>query len=78
MIGKEAAQIWEKRIVRDAHPRCQMACGVYSAAVFAMCGGGELSGAVKAGIASALSYYRKLDYTALLERLFRRCSFFAP
>jgi ADP-ribosyl-[dinitrogen reductase] hydrolase len=41
-----------------AHPRCQMACGVYSAAVFAMCGGGELSGAVKAGIASALSYYR--------------------
>lgn len=42
-----------------AHPRCQMACGIYSSVVFALLAGGSwLHNNVIGGIASALAYYR--------------------
>ncbi len=42
-----------------AHPRCQMACGIYCAVAFALCRGGSLNQAVQSGILSSLSYYRE-------------------
>ncbi|HJB49901.1 ADP-ribosylglycohydrolase family protein [Anaeromassilibacillus sp. D41t1_190614_C2] len=42
-----------------AHPRCLMACGVYCAVVFQLYRGGHLRDAVKAGVLSALSYYKQ-------------------
>lgn len=42
-----------------AHLRCLMACGIYCAVVFQLYNGGHLSTAVKAGISSAMSYYRR-------------------
>lgn len=41
-----------------AHPRCQMACGVYCGVMFRMCHGGDLREAVMEGVRSALAYYR--------------------
>lgn len=41
-----------------AHVRCQMACGVFCSVVFRMICGGDLRGAVKEGVGSALDYYR--------------------
>ena len=40
-----------------AHPRCQMACGIYSSVVFHLCSGGSLPGAVEQGVDAALRYY---------------------
>ena len=40
-----------------AHPRCQMACGIYCGVVFRMCHGGDLREAVMEGIRSSLAYY---------------------
>ena len=42
-----------------AHPRCQMACGIYSSVVFSLLTGGSwLYNNIIGGIASALAYYR--------------------
>ena len=42
-----------------AHPRCQMACGIYASVVFSLCAGRRTKLDVRAGIVSALSYYRE-------------------
>ena len=41
-----------------AHPRCQMACGIYSSIVFQLCNGNNLIKAVEFGVLSALSFYK--------------------
>ena len=41
-----------------ANRRCEMACGIYCGIIFQMCGGGNLTNAVKYGLISALHYYR--------------------
>ena len=41
-----------------AHPRCQMACGIYCSIIFQLCSSHHLHDAVIQGITSALSYYR--------------------
>ena len=41
-----------------AHPRCQMACGIYCSVVFQLCIGTDLIKSVESGIRSALSYYK--------------------
>ncbi len=50
-----------------AHPRCQMACGIYCSVVFQLWGGTSfLETAVKTGVMSALEYYRKKpEFTAV-------------
>lgn len=42
-----------------AHPRCQMACGIYCGVVFSLCTGENLHTAVKKGVDSALEYYKE-------------------
>ena len=46
-------------ICTHAHPRCQMACGIYCSVIFRMYRGGGLHEAVQNGICSALSYYKE-------------------
>ncbi len=41
-----------------AHPRCQMACGIYCSVALQLCIGSDLTRAVRSGIFSALSYYK--------------------
>lgn len=41
-----------------AHPRCQMACGIYSSVVFQLRLGDDLTRSVESGVLSALSYYQ--------------------
>lgn len=41
-----------------AHPRCQMACGIYSSVVFQFCSGNSLKKSVESGVLSALSFYK--------------------
>ena len=41
-----------------AHPRCQMACGIYCSVVFQLCNENDLMKAVGSGVLSALSYYK--------------------
>lgn len=42
-----------------AHPRCQMACGIYCAVIFELFRCPDRQSAVRLGILNALSYYRK-------------------
>lgn len=50
-----------------AHPKCQVACGIYCSVVFRLLDGGDLKAAVYEGIESALEYYRsKPEYVAVL------------
>lgn len=50
-----------------AHPKCQVACGIYCSVVFHLSKGGKLEDAVSTGIESALQYYRsKEEYAAVL------------
>lgn len=57
--ARAAALIHSASICTHAHPRCQMACGIYSSVIFQLCTGEELHTAVKNGVSSALAYYRK-------------------
>lgn len=56
---KAAEIIHNTSICTHAHPRCQMACGIYCSVVFHMCCGGNLHETVEAGILSALDFYRE-------------------
>ena len=55
---RAAEIIHNTSICTHAHPRCQMACGIYCSVIFRLCLGGELHKAVSDGIYSALDYYR--------------------
>lgn len=44
-----------------AHPRCKIACGIYSSILFEMCLCGRFEDAVKIGIHTALKYYREKE-----------------
>lgn len=55
---RTAAVIHGTSACTHAHPRCQMACGIYCSVVFHLCGGGDLRAAVRAGVRQALAYYR--------------------
>lgn len=55
---RAAEIIHNTSICTHAHPRCQMACGIYCGVIFRMCRGGELHEAVNEGICSALDYYK--------------------
>ncbi len=64
--GTPALDDWSARIMHDtsscthAHPRCQMACGIYAAVVFQLLDSSSaLEAAVRTGVTSALEYYRK-------------------
>ena len=53
-----AAMIHRSSAVTHAHPRCQMACGVYCAVAFRLCRGEEAREAVANGVKDALAYYK--------------------
>ena len=44
-----------------AHPKCQMACGIYCDIVFHIFCGNNLSNSIKQGIEDALTYYQQQD-----------------
>ena len=51
-----------------AHPRCQMACGIFCSVVFHLYGGENLRTATLAGIRSALAYYQQRpDFAAVYD-----------
>ena len=54
-----AAIIHDTSKCTHAHPRCQMACGIYCSIVFCLYSGETLQSAVKAGINAALKYYKE-------------------
>lgn len=55
---RAAEIIHNTSLCTHAHPRCQMACGIYCSVIFRLCRGGELHKAVNDGVRSALNYYR--------------------
>lgn len=57
--ARAAGLIHNTSICTHAHPRCQMACGIYCTVLFQLCRGDDLHAAVAQGIHSALSYYRE-------------------
>lgn len=60
VLEPQAAEVIHKTSdLTHAHPRCEMACGIYCSVMFRMLDGGDLSDAVTEGIESALAFYRE-------------------
>ena len=56
---RTAEIIHNTSVCTHAHPRCLMACGIYASVVFSLSTGRRTKPDVRAGIASALSYYQE-------------------
>lgn len=60
VLEPQAAKVIHKvSDVTHAHPRCEMACGIYCSVLFRLLDGGDLLEAVTEGIESALAFYRE-------------------
>lgn len=69
VLEPQAAKVIHKTSdLTHAHPRCEMACGIYCSVLFRMLDGGDLFGAVTEGVESALAFYRKQkEFAGVIE-----------
>ena len=69
VLEPQAAKVIHKTSdLTHAHPRCEMACGIYCSVLFRMLDGGDLFDAVTEGVESALAFYREQkEFAGVLE-----------
>lgn len=71
---RAAEIIHNTSICTHAHPRCQMACGIYCSVIFRMLHGGKLNEAVNEGVCSALAYYKgRTEFAAVYHEFESLC-----